>query len=200
MISKCSSVLLLLSLLAAPLSAQSLGDVARKEEARRKAIAKPSKVYTNESLKPEPAPTPAPAAASTPAPEPQDGQPAASSPSGAVQGQPGQPGQPATPQPPAAAVDEKKTEAYWRQRMTDARDGLSRAETFQDALQTRINSLTTDFTNRDDPAQRARIATDRQKALAELDRVKKEIQQYQKAIADIQEEARRAGIPPGWLR
>ena len=36
-------------------------------------------------------------------------------------------------------------------------------------MQTRINALTTDFVNRDDPAQRAVIEHDRQKALAELD-------------------------------
>ena len=42
---------------------------------------------------------------------------------------------------------------------------------FADALQTRINSLTNDFSARDDPYQRARIAEDRQKAMAEMDRV-----------------------------
>jgi hypothetical protein len=54
--------------------------------------------------------------------------------------------------------------------------------------------------NRDDPAQRAVIADNRQKSLAELDRVKSEIEKNKKAIADIEEEARRAGVPPGWLR
>jgi len=54
--------------------------------------------------------------------------------------------------------------------------------------------------NRDDPAQRNVIAVDRQKALAELDRVKKEVAEHQKAITDTQEEGRRAGVPAGWLR
>jgi hypothetical protein len=71
---------------------------------------------------------------------------------------------------------------------------------FAEALQSRINGLTADFTARDDPAQRAVVATDRQKALAELDRVKNDIVQQTKAIADMQEEARKAGVPPGWLR
>ena len=84
--------------------------------------------------------------------------------------------------------------------MDSARDSLRRAEIFAEALQSRINGLTADFTARDDPAQRAVIANDRQKALAELDRVKQEIQQHTKAIADIQEEARRAGVPAGWVR
>lgn len=84
--------------------------------------------------------------------------------------------------------------------MATARGNLSRAETFQEALQSRINALSADFVNRDDPAQRAQIANERQKALAELDRVKQEIVQYQKEIGDIQEAARRAGVPAGWVR
>jgi len=36
--------------------------------------------------------------------------------------------------------------------------------------------------------------------LAELDRLKKEIAERNKAITAIQEEARRAGAPSGWVR
>jgi hypothetical protein len=167
-------------------SAQTLGDVAKKEEARRKTVGKPSKIYTNESLKDDgsPAPPPAPAA-STPASDP-----AAAS------------AAPATaPAPkPAPAAARPRDEKYWRGRLDSARTALTRAQTVQEALQSRINALSTDFVNRDDPAQRNVIAADRQKALAELDRVKQEIAQHQKAIVDIQEEGRRAGVPAGWLR
>jgi hypothetical protein len=58
----------------------------------------------------------------------------------------------------------------------------------------------TDFVNRDNPVERAAIEQDRIKALAELDRVKKEIESQTKAIAAIEDEARRAGVPSGWLR
>ena len=92
------------------------------------------------------------------------------------------------------------TEDAWRKRITAARDALSRAQVFAEALQSRINALSTDFVNRDDPAQRNAIAGERQKALAELDRVKQEIVDHQKAITAIQDEARRAGVPAGWVR
>ena len=49
-------------------------------------------------------------------------------------------------------------------------------------------------------AQRAKIADDRQKALAELSRLTLDIDKANKQIADIEEEARKAGVPPGWLR
>ena len=175
-------------LAASTLDAQSLADVARREEARRKTVAAPGKVYTNDNVRaePRPAPDPVPAAA-TPAPAD------AAKADGAKSGE-------ATAPANAPAAAERRDEDYWRKRLTTARDSLSRAQMFAEALQSRINGLTADFTARDDPAQRSVVAQDRDKALAELDRVRKEIQDNTKAITDIQEEGRRAGAPAGWLR
>jgi hypothetical protein len=36
--------------------------------------------------------------------------------------------------------------------------------------------------------------------MAELDRVKKEVETHTKNIENIQEEARKAGVPAGWVR
>jgi hypothetical protein len=162
--------------LGATAAAQSLGDVAKKEEQRRKAVPKAGKVYTNDDLgaAPAAAPQPPPAAAA-PAPGPQA-------------------------KPEEKADDPKKDEAHWRARVAQTRLNLDRAKTFHDALQTRINSLSSDFAARDDPAQRSVVAADRQKALAELERVRKEIADLEKELRDIEDEARRAGVPPGWLR
>jgi hypothetical protein len=93
-----------------------------------------------------------------------------------------------------------KDQAYWAGKLKALQDALSRNQDYADAMQTRINSLTTDFVNRDDPAQRAVIETNRQKSIAELARLTKTVQDDKKALADFLEEARRAGIPPGWLR
>jgi hypothetical protein len=177
--------------LATPSAAQSLGDVARKEQARRKS-APSGKVYTNDNL-PNVPPGPA-AQPSTPASQQSaSGQPAAPSTA--------KPDEKADAKAGDARKDEvKKDEGYWRERMSKEREALSRAESFAEALQSRINALSTDFVNRDDPAQRNVIAADRQKALAELDRVKKEIADHKKAIDGIQEEARRGGVPAGWVR
>ena len=167
-------------------SGQTLGDVAKREEARRKQVKTPAKVYTNEDLRGGDAGAAAPAPAST-------------APNAAPPAAPAAGAQPKDADK-AAADDPKKTEAYWKDRLAKARGDLDRAKTFADALQSRINALTTDFSARSDPAQRAQIGNDRQKALAELDRVKKEIEASTKAIADIQEEARKAGVPAGWVR
>jgi hypothetical protein len=163
-------------------SLPNLAEVARAEEARRKAVPKPAKVYTNEDLRADITRTPPPASNATPA------APSTQVPSLNL------PGGKAEPLPP------EKDQAYWSSRMGAARAALDRSKIFADALQSRINALATDFVNRDDPAQRAQLELERQRALAELDRVKKEIAEQTKAISDIEEEARKAGVPPGWLR
>jgi len=93
-----------------------------------------------------------------------------------------------------------KDKSHWSGRMKELQTQLERDQTYADALQSRINQLSTDFVGRDDPAQRAVIARDKQKALDELNRLKQTIATDKKAISDLEDEARRAGVPPGWLR
>jgi hypothetical protein len=186
---------LLMSLAAiVPASGQSLAELARQEEARRKAIKTPAKVYTNQNIRGgTPVPGGSAPASSTPATaSPKPASPSSTDTSATA------PAAVSAAQPAPAA--EPKGEAYWKKRIDTAREALSRAQIFAEALQSRINALSADFVARDDPAQRAVIAGDRQKALAELDRVRQEIAQQTKDIAAIQDEARRAGVPPGWLR
>ena len=182
--------------------AQSLGDVARQEEARRKGTGS-GKTYTNESLRgaPEPAATPA-------QPSPSTSAPSSTAPAGtakpsttpdAKSGDAAKAGDaPKTDAKPAP--DAKSDAATWKKRRETIETALERAKTFSEALQSRINGLTADFSARDDPAQRSLVAADRQKALTEMERVKKEIAEHTKALADLQEEARKNGVPPGWLR
>ena len=182
---------------AIPLAAQSLADVARAEEARRKTVKGQAKVYTNETLRGSDGGD-APAA---PAAPPSPASPAPGTPSAAASGGTAQPGasQGAKPAPPKAA-DGAKDEKFWRERLAAARDALSRSQTFADALQTQINGLYTEFVNMSDPAQRAVIEKKRLAAIAEHDRVKADIVRQAKALADIEDEARRANVPAGWLR
>jgi hypothetical protein len=167
------------------LFAQSLAEVAKKEEERRKALKQTAtKTYTNQDLAAvPPPPPPVPPTAGSEAEKPVAAGP--------------------------EAKDKDKTEkdkgpakdqAYWSGRMKELRLQLERDQQFAEALQTRISSLSADFVARDDPAQKARIAADKQKALTELDRLKLAIQADKKGLVDLEEEARKAGVPPGWLR
>jgi len=173
---------------AAPLRAQqSLADVAKKEEERRRHV-KTGKVYTNTDLGPTKG---APSGDSSPSPSPAPDTPAASdSKNSKTAGD--------------AKADDKKSDEqgqpYWAKRMASLRERLQRDSVYADALQSRINALTTDFVNRDDPAQRAQIGTQREAAVTELTRLKKQIEDDRKAITEAEEEARRSGVPAGWLR
>jgi hypothetical protein len=193
---KLSSGLLAAVLLtmAVPAYTQTLGELAKKEQERRKAAPPAAKTYTNDDLKKIPPPPP-PAAggdSTTKAGE-------ASKPPSATPVDPTKPIQiPA--EGDKTAGGKPKDEAYWRGRITVVREELRRDEVFRDALQVQINGLAGDFAGRDDPAQRAAIADERQKKIAEMERLSAEIEKAKKAILDIEEEARRAGVPPGWLR
>jgi len=179
-------------------TAQTLGELARQEAARRQTVAR-GKVITNGDLKSEPqstapaAPVPGTTLAPPPTLEkalaPATGDQKSTSASDATKA----PGD-------KAQAGEKKDEKYWRQRVTTVRDNLARSQTFQVALEARISALSADFVNRDDPAQRAQVASDRLKATTELERVKKEIVQYQAELKTIADEARQAGVPAGWVR
>ena len=174
------------SLLPGIARAQSLAEVARQEEARRKAVKDPGKVYTNTDLRPDI--TKSGASSATPA----ENKPAADAAKSAGEKADG---------PDKGKSDEPvKDQAYWSGRIGAVRSALERSRIFADALQSRINALTADFVNRDDPAQRAVIELERQRATAEFERVTKEVAEQTTAIADIEEEARKAGVPPGWLR
>ncbi len=185
------AVALAVSILAvgtAPLVAQSLAEVARQEEARRQEIKQPAKVYTNKDLGSVPAP---PATSQT-------NKPATAAPADMKDGKD-------AAKPDAGDKDSKdkavvKDQKYWSGRMKTLTTELERDQTYSDAMQSRVNALSADFTARDDPAQRAVIATDRQRAIDELARLKKSIVDGKKAIADLEDEARRALVPPGWLR
>src|SRR5215831_677426 len=76
-----------------------------------------------------------------------------------------------------------KGDPYWRGRLATLQTQLERDQTYLDAVQTRINSLTNDFLSRDDPAQRAVIQRERQRNLDELERLKTAIKSDKKAIA-----------------
>jgi len=188
-------------LAATPLGAQSLADVARKEQERRQALKEHGKVITNQNLPDTPVPTITSPASDTPsAPAPTD-----SAKTGAGGESSKTAGKDATNKDAegkdTAGKDAKpKDQKYWSERMKALRDALSRDEIGVEAMQSRINALTTDFINRDDPAQRSVIDQNRQKASAELTRLTQAVVDDKKAIADLEEEARRAGVPSGWLR
>lgn len=104
--------------------------------------------------------------------------------------------------PPAGLVSDEpvRDEKWWRARTAAARAALERDETLAEAVQSHINALKNDVVSRDDPAQQALLRERLASALAELDRLKQQIEADRQAILDLQEDARRKGIPASWIR
>jgi len=157
-------------------SAQSLADVARKEEARRQKIAKPSKVYTDDDVQKYAPVTPgAQAAATTVTPLDANGKPVGEQ---------------------AAAEGLPADEAGWRARLQNARDGMDRDRLLLSALEQQGRSA----------ARRAGMpegegpADDGSARTAEIKRLKAEMDAYRATLANAEEDARKAGVPPGWVR
>jgi hypothetical protein len=178
---------------------QSLADVARKEEERRKSQPPPAKVYTNKDLTPAPAPASPSSEGAGKDDAARDGKDTGSTKEGAKDAKDS-----AKEAKDGKGADAKegggKDQKYWSDKLKALREQLDRDKTFADALQSKINSLTTDLVNRDDPAQKRVIEQERQKSVTELARLNKAIGDDRKAIADLEEQARREGVPAGWLR
>jgi hypothetical protein len=167
---------------AAVISAQSLADVARAEEARRKTVKASVKVYTNEDLDG----APATGAAQTPSTAPTAG--------------PAKPGDAAAKPDEQKPVDPTKTEKYWKDRAAEIQQSLSRSKILLEALQTQVSGMNAEFLSMDDPGQRGLLEARLQRASGELQRVQQDIDKQTKAAADLQEEARKSGVPAGWIR
>src|SRR5688500_1501542 len=135
--------------------AQSLADVAKAEEARRKTVKARGKVYTNDDLGGAPAPSPAPAV------------PAASSTAA-------KPADPTAKPEQQKPVDPTKTEKYWKDRAAAIQQSLSRNKLLLEALQSQVNGLNAEYMNTDDPGQRDLVRARVQRATSELQRVQQD--------------------------
>ena len=157
----------------------SLADAARHEAFRRQVAGPSIANFTNASLPPaRPAPSrPAPVVAPPPSESPP--------PESAAGAEPDEP---------------VRDEAWWRTRMANTQTALERDQVLADALQSRVNALQSDVIFVDDPAQQAVLRQQLGRALGELERLQEQLEADRQEIADIREEARRQGVPPGWIR
>ncbi|HEV8132273.1 MAG TPA: hypothetical protein VGQ81_13570 [Acidobacteriota bacterium] len=166
------------------LSAQSLAELARKERERREKETKVPRVIRNEDLKnlgaarvtttTSPAPT-------TPKAE-------------AVIAGPGAPPTPEGPPPPP------EDEGYWRKAFKEARFNLKLVQNRQMVLELRINDLRNRVLTENDGSMRTMIEQTLNTAAEELQKNKGEIAKAEDKLKKLEEEARKANVPPGWTR
>jgi len=183
--SQWQAVIVVIGVLAWWLSpATSLGDLSRREAVRRQLAPGAVRVLTNQD-----APEPLPGSRSSPVSDVPAGDTGDAAKPAATAERPEE-------KPAAQAHDE----AWWRARVTAAKEAAEHDQLLADAMQSRINALTNDVMARDDPAQRAVLEAQRLRALAELDRLNRMVTSDRKAIEAVSEDARKQGVPPGWIR
>jgi uncharacterized protein YukE len=88
--------------------------------------------------------------------------------------------------------------AAWQQRMKDAKQRLADAETHYQELAQRRNELIQSWGGAASGRLDTRAEAD--SVEQEMRDVQKEVDAARKELEDIPEQARKAGVPPGWLR
>lgn len=163
------------------------GAVRRSREAHGEAPRRSLGVITNETLKgPNATPEAAPKGAKS------KGTPAAARP----------PAPPMAVIPVPEARDSKgRTEAEWRSIAASARARVAKAEADVSRLEVETKRLENDFYAWSDGNYRDRVIKPSwDQAKDDLKRARLEVDQAQAALADLADEARKSGAPPGWLR
>lgn len=156
----------------------SLGDIARKFRAERaQEVRKPTKVFTNDNLPAGP-PGQGVSVSSAMAPSP-----------------------PAPTTPSASTSSGGHDQKYYREKMNELRHRLELHERELNVLQQKLSQNQMQYYQ--DPnktLQQEYTRSDVTKLTGDLNKKKEEIAADQKAMEDLQDQLRREGGNPGWLR
>ncbi len=157
-----------------PAAGQSLAEIAAKEKKRRAGHAQ-AKTYSNSDLE---------KVKDAPSPPPKEGEEAEPEPSTATTG--------------------SSEEATWRARAQRAREAVQQAEGRIDDLQKELETLNADMQPNPadilDPSRLQKREAAKAELRQKLEDAQKALERAKQAVADLEEEARRQRVPPGWLR
>ncbi len=163
---------------AIPCSGQSLAELAAKEAARRAAIKEPANVITEKDLPADKTP------AGRRAPVEADGaRPSATPPRTSTT---------------TKTDDNGHDERWWNARVQPLVEKLNRATRQLETARARARAISAEMQRSGTPARVA--ARKLQSVATEVDRRAVEVVNARRALGDLEEEARKAGALPGWLR
>jgi len=169
---------------------QSLGELAEDAKRKRK---KATKVYTEEDLRkrspaPSPSPSPGALAAST---EATGGEGAGSRGEAGEEGAEG-----------GARDAGRGDEAYWRTQTASRLAAIQKAQERIAAIQSRLSALLADLlpVGAADPFRQQTLEAEKAKARKELEEAELALERAEDAFQELEEEARRKGVPSGWVR
>jgi hypothetical protein len=152
---------------------QSLAEIAAKEKQRRKGAA--AKTYTNSDLEKKGGP-PKPTAEAAKPTEPE-------------------------PTPTSSRASEEIT---WRARASSLREAVLSAERRIPELQAELEALNLDMqpnpSDAFDPSRLQKREAAKTALRQRIEEAEKALERARQAVLDLEEEARRQSVPPGWLR
>jgi len=177
-------------------SAQSLGELAKKEKERREKVGVDPKAITNDDT-----PKYANGAVTTvtlpgPPPSVKPGEKATGEKAGTETATPPGAPNPASNEP---TDFQGRTESFWRQTMADARQKVKDLENEANVLILKNNQFQNRAVNTDDGFQRLAVQAELQKTLYEQDLNKEKLEKARTMLRDLEADARKSGALPGWL-
>jgi hypothetical protein len=178
-----SALTLALAIVPGIVVGQGLGEAAKREKERRKG--KVVRSVGDDELKANPGRIANPGDAASPSPSPSASAPAQPPPASE------------SAQPPAGEATARATqEARWRARAAPLLGAIARLGPRVEHLRAAVAAIERDVTMPYDTARRAELAGKQQ----QLRTASLELDGARAAYARLEDEARRAGVPPGWIR
>jgi DNA repair exonuclease SbcCD ATPase subunit len=106
-----------------------------------------------------------------------------------------------SPEAATTETDKSNDEAYWKDKYKDAADHVQEAEQKIQKLQDEMNALKIAFyAEEDGVAGRPKINSEIEKQFDQIEVAKKDLETAKQQLEDLEEDARKAGVPPGWVR
>jgi hypothetical protein len=104
--------------------------------------------------------------------------------------------------PAAARSEAQKTKqpGYWKDQQTELEGRISLLKEEIEAGQSQLNKLWSDFYIRNIPAEQQAIREQIANLTAQIEQKKLFLSEAESQLEDFFEKARKAGVPPGWLR
>ena len=97
--------------------------------------------------------------------------------------------------------DSAKDEQYWRDKYAEIAQNMKESEEKVQRLQEEMNGLRIAYyAEQDGVAGRPKINSEIEKQFDEIEAAKKELEESKQALENLEEDARKAGVPPGWVR
>jgi chromosome segregation ATPase len=96
--------------------------------------------------------------------------------------------------------DAQKTQEYWQNLRNRLDSQIGELEQKIETDQLTINSLTTQYFNMDLPLEKARLKERLDRMNSAMEENRQRLQSLKGELNNLADNARKAGVPPGWLR